>query len=126
MAGARLRDGNPFITDLGDSNRPDKLAERFSELYDNEWSDVMEKMPVNESEEHKVGILLNILKVSYYIIIWHMFFFSRKYLHTHVSVLLLILHLTITFSTKNYICQSQFKLNWATLIYLANALKSIR
>lgn len=114
IAGARLRDGNPFITDLGDSNRPDKLAERFSELYDNEWSDVMEKMPVDESEEHKVSILLNILKVTNYIIILHMFFFSRKYLHTHVSVLLLILHLTITFSTKNYICQSQFKLNWAT------------
>nr|XP_022320321.1 uncharacterized protein LOC111122731 isoform X2 [Crassostrea virginica] len=65
MAGARLRDGNPFITDLGDSNRPDKLAERFSELYDNEWSDVIEKMPVNESEEHKVDILLNILKNIY-------------------------------------------------------------
>lgn len=82
IAGARLRDGNPFITDLGDSNRPDKLAERFSELYDNEWSDVMEKMPVDESEEHKVSILLNILKVTNYIIILHMFFFQKILTYT--------------------------------------------
>ena len=79
IAGGRLRDGNPFIADLGDINRPDKLAERFSELYDNEWSDVMEKMPVDESEEHKVDILLNILKVSNHI--FGIFFSEYTYIH---------------------------------------------
>ncbi|XP_063416074.1 centrosome-associated protein CEP250-like [Mytilus trossulus] len=42
MAGARLTDGNPNITNLGDPNRPMKIGETYSELYDNEWTDTMD------------------------------------------------------------------------------------
>lgn len=43
IAGSRLTDGNPAITNLGDPNRPMKLGEMFSEMYDNEWTDIMDK-----------------------------------------------------------------------------------
>ncbi|XP_060565712.1 uncharacterized protein LOC132724767 [Ruditapes philippinarum] len=36
---SRLRDGNPNIADLNDLNRPTKVGEHFSELYDNQWTD---------------------------------------------------------------------------------------
>jgi hypothetical protein len=41
MAGDKLTKGNPAITDLGDPNRPMKIAEKYGELYDNEWTDAM-------------------------------------------------------------------------------------
>lgn len=43
VAGSRLTEGNPSITNLGDPNRPMKIAEMYSELYDNEWTDIMDK-----------------------------------------------------------------------------------
>jgi len=42
MAGDKLTKGNPAITDLGDPNRPMKIAEKYGGLYDNEWTDAME------------------------------------------------------------------------------------
>jgi hypothetical protein len=42
MAGDKLTKGNPAITDLGDPNRPMKIAEKYGELYDNEWTDAMD------------------------------------------------------------------------------------
>ena len=42
MAEDKLTKGNPAITDLGDPNRPMKIAEKYSELYDNEWTDAMD------------------------------------------------------------------------------------
>lgn len=44
IAGEKLTKGNPGITDLGDPNRPMKISERYGELYDNEWTDVMVKV----------------------------------------------------------------------------------
>ena len=44
VAGARLKNNNPAIADLSDQNRPSKLAEQFSELYDNEWTDTAEEL----------------------------------------------------------------------------------
>jgi hypothetical protein len=32
----------PAITDLGDPNRPMKIAEKYGELYDNEWTNAMD------------------------------------------------------------------------------------
>ncbi|XP_061188655.1 uncharacterized protein LOC133196815 [Saccostrea echinata] len=43
IAGAKITEGNPSITDLSDPNRPIKLAERFGELYDGPWTDVLEE-----------------------------------------------------------------------------------
>ncbi|MDP0588198.1 MAG: hypothetical protein QS748_02945 [Candidatus Endonucleobacter bathymodioli] len=42
FAGHQLIDGNPRITDYSDPNRPMKVAEKYSELYDNEWTDMLD------------------------------------------------------------------------------------
>lgn len=55
VAGERLRFNNPAIADLSDENRPNKLAEKFSELYDNEWTEFYENMEGTGTED-KVDI----------------------------------------------------------------------
>ncbi|KAK3602859.1 hypothetical protein CHS0354_026419 [Potamilus streckersoni] len=58
--------GNPNISDLSDTNRPTKLAERFSELYSNEHTDALEELQaLNIDEKTSVSILLNIIKGAY-------------------------------------------------------------
>ena len=42
MAGEKLTKGNPAIPDLGDPNRPMRIADKYGELYDNEWTDAMD------------------------------------------------------------------------------------
>ncbi|XP_052797143.1 uncharacterized protein LOC128229321 [Mya arenaria] len=42
LAGDKLTKDNPNIADLSDRNRPTKLGEMYSELYDNEWTDAFE------------------------------------------------------------------------------------
>jgi len=62
---------NPNIVDLSDKHRPTKLAEVFSEIYDNEWTDAFElfekesKTRPNYNEDVHDGVdkLLTILKV---------------------------------------------------------------
>lgn len=44
IAGDKLREDNPAITDLSDPNRPTKLGEVYSEIYDNEWTDAFEEL----------------------------------------------------------------------------------
>lgn len=44
MAGERLLDNNPAIADLSDQNRPTKLAEMYNEIYDNEWTEALDKL----------------------------------------------------------------------------------
>uniref|UniRef100_K1PU25 Mitochondria-eating protein C-terminal domain-containing protein n=1 Tax=Magallana gigas TaxID=29159 RepID=K1PU25_MAGGI len=62
-AAHRLRDQNPGITDLSDPNRPLKLAEKVSELYDNEWTNAMENLENLDIQEDKgIKILLKIIK----------------------------------------------------------------
>ena len=39
VVAAELTNNNPNIADLSDDNRPTKLSDRFSELYDNEWTE---------------------------------------------------------------------------------------
>lgn len=64
-AAHRLRDQNPGITDLSDPNRPLKLAEKVSELYDNEWTNAMENLENLDIQEDKgIKILLKIIKVG--------------------------------------------------------------
>ncbi|KAK3607096.1 hypothetical protein CHS0354_026303 [Potamilus streckersoni] len=59
----RLADDNPNITDLSDQNRPDKLAEQFSELYTNQWTDCYQVLIDNyaKQQEESISILLRIL-----------------------------------------------------------------
>ncbi|XP_062613961.1 ERC protein 2-like [Saccostrea cucullata] len=63
-AANRLRDQNPGITDLSDPNRPLKLAEKVSELYDNEWTNAMENLEseLDIEEEKGIKILLKIIR----------------------------------------------------------------
>nr|XP_022324785.1 restin homolog isoform X2 [Crassostrea virginica] len=67
VAGSKLTAGNPNITDLSDSNRPTKIAEQFSELYDNLWTDVFEKLCQNSkmSDIDAIRTLLQYLEKSY-------------------------------------------------------------
>ena len=57
---------NPNIADLSDSNRPTKLAESFSELYDNDWTNAYEELQrrKNMPDIEIVNSLLEILKVK--------------------------------------------------------------
>ncbi|KAL3879567.1 hypothetical protein ACJMK2_031861, partial [Sinanodonta woodiana] len=63
----KLTEGNPNITDLSDQNRPDKIVEQFSELYDNQWTDcymvLMDRL--RKSEQEAVETLLTIVKTVY-------------------------------------------------------------
>ncbi|KAK3607029.1 hypothetical protein CHS0354_020459 [Potamilus streckersoni] len=61
-ASVRLMYNNPNISDLSDPNRPIKLAERFSELYSNEYTDAFEELSEtnNPTEEH-ITFLLKIV-----------------------------------------------------------------
>ena len=44
MTGDKLALDNPNITDLSDPNRPTKVVEMMTELYDNEWTDAFEAL----------------------------------------------------------------------------------
>ncbi|XP_053389422.1 uncharacterized protein LOC128552411 [Mercenaria mercenaria] len=62
--GAKLTDNNPNIADLSDTYRPTKLAERYTELYDNQWTDAFEQIQKevhSDSDEEIINILLQIL-----------------------------------------------------------------
>ncbi|KAL3878831.1 hypothetical protein ACJMK2_031159 [Sinanodonta woodiana] len=62
----KLRDGNPNISDLGSKNRPTKLAEKLSELYDNEWTDAYQEISETvTSEEQIIYVLLEIIMISF-------------------------------------------------------------
>lgn len=65
VAGAKLTESNPYITDLSDPNRPEKIGEQLSELYDNLWTDVFEKLSgtCKLSERDSIQTLLQILEV---------------------------------------------------------------
>lgn len=64
--GDKLTDNNPNIADLSDKNRPTKLAERYAEIYDNEWTNAFETFQQgDEDEEEKiVSLLISILMVN--------------------------------------------------------------
>ncbi|XP_053398968.1 centrosomal protein of 152 kDa-like isoform X2 [Mercenaria mercenaria] len=61
IAGANLTHENPNIADLSDGKRPTKLAEEFSELYDNEWTDAFEAIEIEDDKE-KTTLMLKILQ----------------------------------------------------------------
>lgn len=49
--GSKLSDNNPDIADLSDKNRPTKLAEKYQEIYDNQWTDAFEKLDEHFHDE---------------------------------------------------------------------------
>ena len=66
LAGAKLTHGNAAITDLSDTDRPTKIAEKFSELYDNAWTDAFEELDITyHDEEQTIYVLLKLLQVRF-------------------------------------------------------------
>ncbi|KAL3878810.1 hypothetical protein ACJMK2_031138 [Sinanodonta woodiana] len=61
-----LKENNSNITDLSDPNRPIYLAERFSELYINEYTDALDELNgTNSNPAESIKCLLDIVKASY-------------------------------------------------------------
>ncbi|KAH3830286.1 hypothetical protein DPMN_103526 [Dreissena polymorpha] len=58
----KTRDNNPNIPDLSDVNRPTKIAEKMSELYDNEWTDAFDSLEKSNPGLDIEKTLLDILK----------------------------------------------------------------
>ncbi|XP_052279462.1 uncharacterized protein LOC127877545 isoform X1 [Dreissena polymorpha] len=67
VLGDRLTDNNHNIADLSDMNRPTKIAERFSELYDNQWTNVFETLTAGNKmgEKEAIRFLLETIKTIY-------------------------------------------------------------
>lgn len=65
VAGDRLRFNNPAIADLSDENRPNKLAEKFSELYDNEWTEFYETLDGTGEEDKIIGQIISLLQDAF-------------------------------------------------------------
>ncbi|CAC5382390.1 unnamed protein product [Mytilus coruscus] len=67
VMGSKLRDNNPAITDLNDPNRPMKLGDQFSELYENEWTDAYSALEDSKklTEIEIIEILIKILNEIY-------------------------------------------------------------
>lgn len=59
-----LSDNNPDISDLSDSDRPQKLNKKISDLYDKEWADAREILETDQGEQAAIGTLLNIVMVT--------------------------------------------------------------
>lgn len=63
---SKLNHKNPNITDLSDSNRPTKIAEKYNELYDNEWTDALEELTEERyKEEGAIAELLACVQAAY-------------------------------------------------------------
>ncbi|KAL4230973.1 hypothetical protein ACF0H5_011346 [Mactra antiquata] len=56
----QITDGNSDIADLADENRPTKLAERYLQLYDNQWSDAIDSLSKHD-DKTAIEMLLDIL-----------------------------------------------------------------
>ncbi|KAK3099138.1 hypothetical protein FSP39_000026 [Pinctada imbricata] len=66
IASQRLHDGNTSIADLSDDMRPSKVAEQFSEMYDNEFTDAFQELTsLNMQDEKVVKHLNKVLKAAY-------------------------------------------------------------
>ncbi|XP_062613099.1 uncharacterized protein LOC134274869 [Saccostrea cucullata] len=59
-----MTENNPGIADLSDLNRPINLGEVFSEIYDNEYTEVLMKLKETEGEEKTKEIHIKILNTA--------------------------------------------------------------
>lgn len=61
--GDKLSENNAGIADLSDPNRSTKIAEKYNNLYDNDWTDALESLTKSHvDEEAGVRFLLEIMK----------------------------------------------------------------
>lgn len=66
IASQQLIQGNPNITDLSDGNRPTKLGERFSQVYDDQWSEAFEALKAKGKQEKETVTELSHIVQSIY------------------------------------------------------------
>lgn len=66
IASQQLTQGNPNITDLSDGNRPTKLGERFSQVYDDQWSEAFEALKMKGKQEKEIVTELSDIVQSIY------------------------------------------------------------
>ncbi|XP_033744187.1 uncharacterized protein LOC117330077 [Pecten maximus] len=75
VTGDKLTRDNPDVADLSDPNRPQKLGEQYSQLYDDEWTDAMEILTdtdnTKDNERRGIDFLISILKRSHETCIKH-------------------------------------------------------
>ena len=110
LAGESLAMGNANVTDLSDPNRPTKLAEQFSELYDNDWTDAFEEL-ADLLDEEKINLLLKILQVCAICLL--IFCVSSVWLK------ILVLVLPKYFCQRILLCvRMHFKINVTFIIYV--------
>ncbi|XP_060565703.1 uncharacterized protein LOC132724760 isoform X1 [Ruditapes philippinarum] len=64
-ASSKLCDNKPIITDLSDPTRPTRVAEKLSELYDNQWTDAFDILEEQMEEKQVIHTLLNTLMTTY-------------------------------------------------------------
>ncbi|CAC5413590.1 unnamed protein product [Mytilus coruscus] len=96
VAGDGMLDGNPFVTDLSDPNRPQRLAEKFNSLYDNSWTDAFEILSDKNKDEKAIcKILLDMLEAC-----WR--FCSKHSIHQFSSLqkACMVAQLSVTPSTE--------------------------
>lgn len=62
-----VKENNANIVDLSDPTRPTKLADKASELYDNQWTDAFEELTQKDgyNNTEAIRLLLDILMKSY-------------------------------------------------------------
>ena len=65
MTGDKLNTDNPYIADLSDPNRPTKIAEMISELYDNEWTNAFEALQTRKVDDKEI---INILLETFMVV----------------------------------------------------------
>lgn len=65
MSGERLTDGNPYVTDLSDPQRPQKISQKSNSLYVNSLTDGHEVVSDDDMDEKMIcEKLIAIFKVS--------------------------------------------------------------
>ncbi|XP_062592910.1 uncharacterized protein LOC134254402 [Saccostrea cucullata] len=68
VAGSKLTTNNPAITDLSDENRPIKLAEKFGQVYDDDWTDSLEEiLHIGLDEVTSIAFLLRITMSAFHL-----------------------------------------------------------
>ena len=64
ITAAQVKENNPNFSDLSDPNRPEKLGEQMSLLYDDQWTDATEALAdLKLDDDAVVKTLLDILIV---------------------------------------------------------------
>lgn len=72
---------NPDIADLSNDNRPTKLAEKFSQLYDDAWTDSLEELTEVEASLDETVAISFLLRIVMVLFLCIKFFVVKLRLH---------------------------------------------